>query len=77
VPLLALAGNVTIRVGEFASDVLTRLEGLVIPHANAIERLQNGSRITREFGHSGGRFFIVTETTTADTQPRVTGIFVR
>jgi hypothetical protein len=77
VPLLALAGNVSIQVGEFAADVLDRIEGLVIPHANAVERLQNGDRITHEFGHAGGRFFLVTEPSAAGTPPRVTGIFIR
>jgi hypothetical protein len=75
VPLLPLGGNVRIQVGEFAADALARIRDLVQAGADVVERRADGERTTREFRHAGGRFFLVTESS-ADAQPRVTGIFI-
>lgn len=75
VPLLALTGSVRIQVGEFAGDVLARIQGLVVAGADAVERGAGGERVTREFTHAGGRFLLVTEAQ-GDGAARVTGIFL-
>jgi len=76
VPMLPLAGNVRIQVGEFAADVLSRIQGLVDVRADAVERRTTGERTTREFRHAGGSFFLVMESAAAGAAPRVTGIFI-
>jgi hypothetical protein len=75
VPLLPLTGDVRIRVGDFAADVLKRVQGLAVIGSDAVERLGGGERVTREFAHPGGRFHLVMESI-GDGEARVTGIFV-
>jgi hypothetical protein len=75
VPFLPLAGDVRIRVGDFAADVLKRVQGLAVIGSDAVERLGGGERVTREFAHPGGRFHLVTESI-GKSEERVTAIFV-
>lgn len=76
VPLLPVAGNVYIQVGEFAAEVMSRLQGVVSARTDVVERGSVGERTTREFLYAGGRFFLVTEPASAGAAPRVTGIFI-
>jgi hypothetical protein len=75
VPLLSLADDVRVNVGDVAADALNRIQGLVVAGSEAVERVRGGERVTREFAYPGGRFHLVTETRAGDA-PRVTGIFV-
>ena len=76
VPLLVLAGNVTIQVGEFAGDVISRLRSVAVARGDAIDRGPNGDRTTHEFWHADGRFYLVTESAAAGGAQRVTAIFI-
>lgn len=74
VPVLPLPGNLRVEVGELASAVFSRLNGVAQAGAHAVERTRVGQRQTREFWQAGRRFFVVAED--AGGPPRITAIFV-
>jgi hypothetical protein len=76
VPVLLLANQVEIRVGDAATDALRRLadaRDLVTPSA---ERGPTGDRQTRTMMLAGTRFVLVIEPFENDAEPRVAAIYL-
>jgi hypothetical protein len=77
VPVLLLADELEVRVGDAAADVLRRLARAVEAATPSAERGPNGVRQTRVLDYAGTQFVLVLEPFAQDAEPRVAAIYLR
>lgn len=77
VPVLLLADQLEVRVGDAAADVQRRLAQAVDATTPSAERGPNGVRQTRVLDYAGTQFVLVLEPFERDAEPRVAAIYLR
>lgn len=77
VPVLLLPGEKTVRVGDSASVVASRLGREAEVGSQAVERARYGERLTRFYEHRGTRFVLVFEPFEAGGEPTVAAIYLQ
>jgi hypothetical protein len=77
VPMLLLADQLEVRVGDAAADALRRLARAVEAATPSAERGPHGIRQTRVLDYAGTQFVLVLEPFEQDAEPRVAAIYLR
>lgn len=76
-PVLLLADGKAVRVGDRSSEIASQIGDAALPGPDLVERAGTRQRITRFYNYVGSRFALVLERSQADTEARVTAIYLQ